>query len=262
MTDLVEVKMVNCPRCGFLKEAHAYSTHICVDCAKAENNRVQFNRLHHGDWMAAAAEAGIDVWVQQPGETQWEYTIWTAYRDSYPGKKPSYMSVATQLDTSYSAVRAVAQRWAFPLRMQMWMKYCDEITLLQRRTEILDMNKSHIDMASKIRSKLDTAIDAVIPEMLKPNEIVALAKLAADMEKAARIDSIAQDEMVSALLSDTENPDLKKETTSQTDLSEVVAILMKSGALKDVSKIATRQTTEVALVDSEGNSAMMTLEDK
>lgn len=254
--------LIDCPICGMNKEAHHIDTHICVDCHKVEINRVSHNRMHHGDWMTLAAENNIDVWVQQPGETQWEYTIWMAFRDCYPGKKPSYAVVATQLETSVAAVRKVAQRWAFAVRMQKWIAHCDEITLVQRRNEILNMNKDHIDMATKIRDKLDTAIDAVVPEMLKPNEIVALAKLAAEMESKARVDTITQEEMRSQLLSGQENPDLKKETTSQADLSEVVAILMKSGALKDVAKVATRQTTEVALVDKDGNSATMLIGDK
>ena len=205
-----------------------------------------------------------DLWSQQPGETQWEFTVWTAYRDSYPGKKPTYGDVARQLNTTYNSVKKIAQRWSFQLRMQAWMKYCDDITLQQRRQEILDMNKDHVDMAARLRSKLSTAIDMIDPMSLKPGEIASLAKLAADMERKARTDTIAQEEMRRDAMVDTENPDIKKSPTKQADLSEVVGILLKAGALGDITQIGVRQTktTEVALVDANGNSSSVAMDDE
>lgn len=253
-----------CPRCGQQNERSTSSPNMCVECEKAENNRVTYLRQHQEDWVANAKENGIDLWSQQPGETAWEFTVWTAYRDSYPGKKPSYSSVAQQLDTTYNVVKKIAQRWTFPVRMQAWMKYCDDITLLQRRQEILDMNKSHVDMAAKLRAKLSNAIDLIDPMALKPGEIASLAKLSADMERKARLDTITQEEIRSTALSDTENPDLKKSPTKQADLSEVVGILLKAGALGDITQIGVRQTqtTEVALVDANGKSSSVTMEDE
>lgn len=256
--------MVQCPRCGQLKPAHHIDKHLCVDCANAENSRITYYRQHQDDWIANAKENGIDVWLQQPGETQWEYTVWTAYRDSYPGKKPSYSEVARQLHTTYNVVKKIAQRWSFQLRMQAWMKNCDEITMLQRRQEILDMNKAHIDMAAKLRAKLNSAIDMIDPTSLKPGEIASLARLAADVERKARIDTVAQEELRGNAFVDTENPDLKKSPTKQADLSEVVSILLKAGALGDITQIGVRQTqtTEVALVDSTGQASSVVVENE
>lgn len=260
--ELVQVYV--CPRCGQHNEQSKSSPNMCVECEKAENSRITYYRQHQDDWIANAKENGIDLWCQQPGETSWEFTVWTAYRDSYPGKKPTYSSVAQQLDTTYAAVKKIAQRWSFQMRMQAWMKYCDDITLLQRRQEILDMNKEHVDMAAKLRAKLSTAIDSIDPYSLKPGEIASLAKLSADMERKARTDTIAQEEMRRDAMVDTENPDLKKSPTKQTDLSEVVGILLKAGALGDITQIGVRQTktTEVALVDANGNSSSVTMEDE
>lgn len=241
--------MITCPRCGQFKQAHHIDKHLCIDCVNAENTRVTYYRQHQDDWIANAKENGIDLWLQQPGETQWEYTVWTAYRDSYPGKKPTYGEVARQLNTTYNSVRKIAQRWSFPLRMQAWMKQCDDLTLHQRRQEILEMNKDHVDMAAKLRAKLNSAIDAIDPLSLKPGEIASLAKLATDMERKARVDSIAQDEMIRDSLVDTENPDLKKSPTKQADLSEVLGILLKAGALGEGAQIGVRQTTEVVVKD-------------
>lgn len=243
------VPMIKCPRCGMVKVAHHIDRHLCVDCAKAENNRYSYKRMHQDSWMEVAKDAGLDLWVQQPGETQWEFTVWSTYRDSYPGKKATYADIARQLGTTYNVVKKIAQRWSFPVRMQAWMVECDKMTLLQRRQEVLDMNRDHVDMAARMRAKLSQAIDAIDPYSLKPGEIGTLARLAADMERKARVDTIAQEEMRRELLTDTENPELKKNPTKQTDLSEVLGILMKAGALGDVSAIGVRktETTEVVV---------------
>ena len=67
--ELVEVIMVDCPRCGQRKPAHHIDKHICIDCSHAESNRMTYYRQHQGDWIAEAKEQGIPVWLQQPGET-------------------------------------------------------------------------------------------------------------------------------------------------------------------------------------------------
>lgn len=256
------VTMIQCPRCGQLKEQARRSPHMCVDCEKAENNRITYYRQHQDNWMDVAKEAGLDLWVQQPGETQWEFTVWSAYRDSYPGKKPTLNDVAQQLNTTYNVVKKIAQRWSFPVRMQAWMKYCDDITLLQRRQEVLDMNKDHVDMAAKLRAKLSSAIDMINPMELKPGEIASLAKLATEMERKARIDTIAQEEIRRDMMTDTENPELRKSPTKTNDLSEVVGILLKAGALGDITTIGVKETktTQVVVGDNNGNMSGIEME--
>ncbi len=247
MENLELVDTILCPRCGQSKPAHHTDKHLCVDCVKAENNRVTYYRQHQSDWVENAKANGLDLWLKQPEETQWEYTVWTAYRDSYPGKKPSYADVARQLDTTYSAVIKIAQRWTFQLRMQVWIKQCDDITMLQRRQEILEMNKDHVDMAKKLRGKLSVAIDFIEPATLKPGEIASLAKMASDMERKARVDTIAQEELRKEVLVDSDNPALKKTPTKQDDLSEVLSILLKSGAMGNLD-IGVRQTVTTEVV--------------
>ena len=264
MPDNEMVQLITCRRCGMQKGPSSRDKHLCVECAKAENSRVTYYRQHQEDWVAAANEQGIDLWLQQPGETQWEYTVWVKYRDSYPGKKPSYGSVAEELGTTYNVVNKIAQRWSFPMRMQAWMTECDRITMLQRRDEVLNMNKEHVDMASTLREKLKKAIDTIDPMALKPGEIASLAKLATELERKARIDTIAQEEARQPLLVDQSNPGLKKGSeTKKDDLQEVMSILIKAGALGDITHIGVRrtETTEVALADKDGQSSSIVMED-
>lgn len=245
------VVMIKCPKCGQEKVADTRNRHMCVDCAKAESKRYTHLRMNQGDWIEAAKDAGLDPWLQQPGETQWEYTIWCAYRDSYPGRKPKYGDVAEQLCTTIDVVKKVAQRWTFQARMQLWMAECDRITLEQRHREILDMNADHISMAQRLRSKLSMAIDRLDPSEIKPSEISSLAKLATDLERRARIDDMAQDEMRRNVVRDTENPNIKKSPTKQSDLAEVAQILLNAGALGNSMQVGIRETREIVVKESD-----------
>lgn len=245
---------IECPKCARRAAQDPVDSHMCVDCAKAENVRYTYIHQHQNDWLLVAKEAGIDVWLRQPSETQWEYTVWVAYRDSYPGKKPSYTSVAKQLTTTYNAVRKIAQRWSFQARMQAWMTECDRITMLQRSSEILSMNAEHISMAKRLRDKLSTAIDVIDPKFIKPSELASLIRVGAELERKARVDSIAQDNCRSMLASDNNNPELRKGQTKQSDLQDIITILMNAGALSHITTIGIRETrtTEMALMGRDG----------
>ena len=257
----ITADVIKCPRCGQEKVPDERDKHICVDCAKAENNRYMYLRQHQGDWMEVAKDAGVDVWLQQPGETQWEYTVWCAYRDSYPGKKPTYRSVAEQLDTTVGVVQKIAQRWTFPARMQVWMAECDRITMEQRRAEILHMNAEHISMAQRLRDKLSIAIDLVDPTALKPSELASLLRMATDLERKAQLDQEVQEEKRMAVAVD--NPEAKRSPTKQSDLGEVVKILLNAGALGSVTQIGVRETTtrEGVARDDSGNETRCIEED-
>lgn len=250
------VATITCPRCGQDKPADSRNPHICEDCAKAENSRVSYLRQHQEDWIEAAKEAGVDTWLQQPGETQWEYTVWQAYRDAYPGKKPTYGDVARQLNTTVGAVHKIAQRWTFPARLQLWIAECDRLTIAQRHQEILSMNAEHIDMASRLRSKMSLAIDCVDPTTLKPSELATLLKVATELERKARLDVMETEDLRRGSMSiESENPNLKKSPTKQGDLGEVVKILLNAGALGSVTQIGVRETTtrEFVARDDSGN---------
>lgn len=257
------MQIIKCARCGQSKEADHRDRHLCVDCVKAENNRYNYLRMNQGDWIAAAKDAEIDVWLQQPGETQWEYTVWCAFRDAYPGKKPTYGDVAAQLGTTMGVVRKIAQRWTFQARLQAWIAECSRITMEQRRREILDMNADHISMAKRLRDKLSTAIDAIDPYELKPSELTSLMKMTTDLERRAQIDAQSQEALVAeSCTADDENPDIKKSPTKQSDLSEVVNILLKAGALGTVTQIGVRETTTREVVAKSGDDEVTLVQEE
>lgn len=246
MDELVEI--ITCRQCGQQKPASQRTPHWCVDCEKAYNNRYSYMRSQNADWMELAKENGIELWEHQPGETQLEWSIWLAYRDSYPGAKPSYKGVAEKVGSTYDFVKKTAARWSFQTRMQAWITECDRITMAQRRQEVLDMNADHIAMASKLRAKMHTAIDNIDPFSLKPGELSSLLKTMSELERKAHTDAMAIETMRADGFVDADNPELKKSPTKQSDLSEVLGILMKAGALGDVSALGVR-TTETKVTE-------------
>lgn len=261
MDELVE--LITCKKCGQQKIPSRSTKGWCVDCEKAYNNRMSYLHRHQDNWMDVAKDSGIELWERQPNETQLEWSIWLAYRDSYPGKKPTYADVVKVVDTTVNYVKQTAGRWNFAIRMQAWIKHCDDLTLAQRRKEILGMNKEHIDMAQRLRAKLSTAIDELDPHTLKPSELGSLMKLVTDLEKKARMDTVEQEAKQADMFVDHDNPELKKSPTKQGDLSEVVQILLKAGALGDITTIGVKETktTQVVVGDSNGNMSGIEMEE-
>lgn len=242
-----EENLIECMRCGQMKTPHKHNNHLCEDCVKAENNRISYYRTNQ-DWLDVAKDMGIEPWLQQPNETDWEYSVWSAYRDSYPGKRPSYRDVAEQLGTSIAAVRKISSRWSFPVRLQLWVRECDRITMAQRYTEVVDMNKEHIDLARKLRAKIKEGIDKLIPETMRPSEIASLVKVASELERKARLDSISQDTILREIQAANDNPETKAELASAADVKEILKILSEAGALEGSSIGIKQGDTEVAIM--------------
>lgn len=250
MEELVEI--ITCKQCGQQKPASRNTPGWCVDCEHAYNNRYSYLRAINDGWQDVAKDSGLEIWERQPQETQLEWTIWQAYRDSYPGAKPSYRTVAAQVGTTYDFVKKVARRWDFQVRMQAWISECDRLTIAQRRQEVLDMNKAHISMAAKLRAKLDLAIDLVDPATLKPSELNSLLKTVTELEKKAALDTVSQEEAMlasaTAALGLNDNPDLKISETKHDDLGAVLGILLQAGALGDITHVGVRKTETTEMI--------------
>lgn len=247
-----------CPKCGGRGvEPHSTNSHLCDACVKAENNRYTLKRKNQiADWLEIAKDAGLDIWLNQPQETQWEYTLWVTYRDSYPGKKPSYREVAQRHGTTLEAVQHAAKRWSWSARLQAWIRHCDDLTMAQRQQEIVDMNKKHIDMAQMLDDKIRVAIEKINPNSLEVKDIAQLLKLSSDLERKARVDTVAAELIIAEHTQVDTAPEVKKEVTKQSDLGEVLAVLNKAGVLLPGSgnKVGIKQTTEVVVMEGGDDS--------
>lgn len=233
--------MIICKRCSLEAEPHKNHPSLCEACVHAEDSRLSFYRQHNYNWMEAAEEACIEVWERQPEETDREYEVWLAYRDAYPGIKPSYRIVADQLATTINVVKKVGMRWSFPARLQAWAKHIDALTMRQREKEVLSMNQRHIKMASTLSEKLEKAIELVNPNALDTEDIARLFKLSTEIERKARLD---QPVVNTAHLED--NPELKPDIVKQSTMTEIMEVLMKAGQLNNIG-VRQTVTTEVVV---------------
>lgn len=231
-----------CKRCNQEGEPHNIDGHLCVPCVKAENSRVSFLRTQNHNWLEVAAEADLQPWERQPAETDHEWNVWLHYRDAYPGKRPSYKGVAEELITTVNAVRKIGSRWTFPARLQAWAKHIDEITLVQRQQEILDMNKQHVDMAVRLNEKISKAIDLIDPFSVSPREISSLIKTATELERKGRMDQVV---VGTGIIAD-DNPELNKTQIKSDDIGEIMKILSTAGVMGDYG-VKQTVTTEVVV---------------
>ena len=104
-------------------------------------------------------------------------------------------------------------------------------------------------MAQRLRDKMSMAIDNIDPMLVKPAEIGSLMRVASELERKARVDEIAQDEMRLDMVRGAEgNPDLKNSPTKTSDMAEVLSILMSSGALGSATQVGVRETVTREIV--------------
>ena len=251
-----------CPKCGRRGVEKSKYKDCCVDCAAAEKARYNVAHRANTGWQEEAAELGLNLWDRQPNETNWEYMVWSTYMGMYPFRKPTLAAVAKELSCEIGAVKGIAARWDFAVRLQAYIAHCDAEMQRQRTDAMIQMNQEYIDAAEALRHKLREAVDMVNPVALaaKPSDLVAVAKLADDMERRARIDAGTRINELATLNGGGDSEQAKKRLTKKDDLGEVVKILMESGALGSITQIGVRETTtrETVLVDNNGNASKMT----
>ena len=228
----IEITCLHCGREGVMQSR--YSKTMCVDCYQAYASRnTQLKVFGDPKWKEKAEEAGRELWEQLPGESNRSYQIFKVYMSQYPEKRPTLKRTAQLSGFSYGYVSQLARVGHYSERLNAWILECDRATMHERRNEMIAMNNQHIKMAQKLRDKLDRAIDRINPEDLSVKDIGNLAKLANDMERTARVDTIAQQEMQADLAKIGVDgvKALKQNTTSEKDLSEVLSVLINSGAI-------------------------------
>jgi len=245
-----------CKRCGQPLDGVRSNANrdYCRDCAAAA--RAEAKKDEPGAWLQLAREQGIPVWEQQPGESNEEYEMWVAYRDLWPGVRPTVARVAAALQRRTQTVQRVCDKWTWAARLQGWIR---EVTA-ERQAEIRQakraMVEEHISMGETLRRKAAEAIEYFDPADVTPSELVSLLKevqrlettsrdMLDDVERATAADVEAWQpvDAPAGLFVDTpalggsslELPGAQpQQSMSQKDMLEVVDILAKSGYLKMV----------------------------
>lgn len=240
-----------CAECGATTQRSIRNPQLCATCyAKAEEQTKLMRRTNEG-WMEQAQQLGLALYERQPEETDNEWIVWEKYRSYYPLAMPPWTKLAKEIGLSVAFVTKTAQRWNFKARMIQWAKTVDSEGQEKRIKAIREMNEKQLSMAQRLHDKVAAAIDEIDPSLLRPNEIVALAKFGTELER--NITTYHEEKVESTAVAATEQV---KQRTKAEDLQEVMSILQQTGVMSTGKVVGIEQKTTVLVkggADDESN---------
>lgn len=228
-----------CNECGATANRSIRNPQLCATCyAKLEEQTALMRRTNEG-WIEQAEQLGLALYERQPEETDNEWLVWEKYRSYYPMAMPRWTALAKEVGLSVAFVIKTAQRWNFKARMVQWAKAVDAGNQEKRIRAIREMNEKQLSMAQRLHDKVSAAIDEIDPTLLRPGEIVQLAKFGTALEKHI---TEQHEEKVESTAVDTKSQ--VKQRTKAEDLAEVMAILKQTGVI-DPSVVGVEQKTTI-----------------
>ena len=125
-------------------------------------------------------------WEQQPGETAAQYEAFSVFRDMPPADR-SKRDVAKQLDKHESLIYRWASQRDWNNRVREYDAYLERLALDETARQVTAMHKRQIGISMKMQEVGLKGLQNLIPELMKPNEIRLLLKLALEMESSNRL---------------------------------------------------------------------------
>ncbi|MBQ8627908.1 MAG: hypothetical protein IJ421_00345 [Prevotella sp.] len=203
------------------------------------------------DWVELARELGLAVYERQPEETDTEWLVWTTYRAHYPGRMPSWTALAAECGVSVATVTKAAKTWNFRLRIVEWSRYTDAGMAEERLAAIKAMNAEQLEQAQILSSKITEALTYLDPATLKPSEIAALMKLAADQQR--RVVEYMPEKVEGQIISGADAASEAKRTDVAA-VSEILNIMASAGALgKQILGVEKKTVTTERMIVGGGN---------
>lgn len=199
------------------------------------------------DWIEQSKQLGLAIFERQPEENDLDWYIWTVFRAHYPLRMPKWSEIAKECNASVATVLKASQKWNFAARLQAWARVTDDSMLEERSVAIKIMNTKQLTMAQKLQMKIEEAIEFIDPQLLKPSELVAMMKLANELE--AKI-TMMMPEKVAGTVMDTavkQNAQTKPE-----DMAEIIEILRSTGAFEGKTVGIEKTTTRLIAKEADG----------
>lgn len=233
-----------CKKCGSADHQNKKDYSLCDTCAAAISQNTSVAIRTNSDWIEQAEALGIALFERQPEETDTEWRIWCKYRSYYPLKLPTYSELAKAVGSATATVVKAAQRWSYKVRLIAWARYTDAGIQQSRIEAIKEMNVKQLSMAQTMQEKLQTAIEAIDPATLKPNEIVNMFKMATELER--KVTTYVEEHVENSI--DTEAQAQSHALTKPDNMAEVLDILKGAGMFDaSNSSIGIEQTTRVVV---------------
>lgn len=229
-----------CSSCGGTTQRSIRNPQLCATCYAKQAEQTELMRRTNEGWMEQANQLGLALYERQPEETDNEWIVWEKYRSYYPLALPKWTTLAKEVGLSVAFVTKTAQRWNFKARMIQWARAVDSEGQEKRIRAIREMNEKQLSMAQRLQEKVSAAIDEIDPSLLRPNELVALAKFGAELER--NITTYHEEKVESTQVAATEQV---KQRTKAEDLQEVMAILQQTGVMPSGKVVGIEQKTTV-----------------
>lgn len=125
-------------------------------------------------------------WEQQEKETVTQYEAFSAFRDMPPAER-SKRDVAKNLGKHESLIYRWASGKNWNDRVREYDAYLERLALDETARQVTAMHKRQIGISMKMQEVGLKALQNLVPEMLKPNEVRLLLKLALEMESSNRL---------------------------------------------------------------------------
>lgn len=229
-----------CAECNGTTQRSIRNPQLCATCyAKLQEQTTLMRRTNEG-WMDQAQQLGLALYERQPEETDNEWLVWEKYRSYYPLAMPKWTALANELGLSVGFVIKTSQRWNFKARMIQWAKAVDGEGQEKRILAVRAMHEKQLSVAQRMLEKVSEAVDSIDPALLRPNEIVAMAKLGTELER--NITQYHEEKVESTAVATQEQA---KQRTKAEDLQEVMSILQQTGIINGSSVVGVEQKTTV-----------------
>ena len=147
-------------------------------------------------------------WERQKGESGPAFQAFCFYRDLLYQEEPTGRSLA-KVGAKLGKSVTLMERWS---TAHEWVERCREYDneiqreeLEARKVAVKKMQQEHIRLARKMTEKAKKALEELSTMNMKPQDITAMMKAGADLERRAMVEGLA----------DLEGQDARKETSTE-----------------------------------------------
>lgn len=131
-----------------------------------------------------------EAWERQPGESGPAFEAFAAYRDM--GEKRTISAVARQLNKSGTLCHRWKLKYDWRVRADAYDASIAEEARRQAVSDRKEMQKRHIKMSLQLQKKALEALEKIQPEEMTPKDIKEFLRLATELERMNREESIQQ----------------------------------------------------------------------
>lgn len=137
-----------------------------------------------------AKDSDREAWERQPGESGPAFEAFAAYRDM--GEKRTIAAVARELNKSGTLCHRWKLKYNWRDRADAYDASIAEEARREAITERKSMQKRHIKISMQLQQKALLALESMKPEEMTPKDIKEFIRLATELERMNREESIQQ----------------------------------------------------------------------